>query len=123
MPISMPSACWSSAAGLCAAVAEDLERWHPSVVLVDRCDDQSIEPCWSLEAFRVNLVTWFARDPGFKTQWSHYSQRGQIGPFDLWCANADRDACRHLLAALPNRQRDGNSSPVRPSSFAVAGKD
>jgi hypothetical protein len=81
------------------AVAEDLERWHPSVVLVDRCDDRSIEPCWSLEAFQVNLVTWFEQDPAFKAEWSHYSNSGRLGPFDLWCPTVDTETCARLLAA------------------------
>ena len=84
------------------AVAEDLARWHPSVVLVDRCDDQSIEPCWSLEAFQVNLLTWFEQDPTFKAEWSHYSNSGRLGPFDLWCPTADAEACARLVAAGVN---------------------
>jgi hypothetical protein len=38
------------------SLREDIERWQPNPVLVERYDDETIEPCLTLESFRVNLL-------------------------------------------------------------------
>ncbi len=87
------------------AVAEDLQRWHPSVVLVERCDDASIGPCFSLASFKVNILQWFQRDPAFASAWSKYAFHRAIGPYDLWCAKEDGDIiCQHVLSMLPTEE-------------------
>jgi hypothetical protein len=66
------------------AVAEDFEHWHPAAVLIERCADVSIPPCRSLEAFRVDLLQWFLKDPRFYAIWSEYRFRSRIGRYDLY---------------------------------------
>lgn len=71
------------------AVAEDFEHWHPAAVLIERCADVSIPPCRSLEAFRIDLLQWFLKDPRFSAIWSQYRFRSRIGRYDLYVlANA-----------------------------------
>ena len=83
------------------AVAEDLRRWRPEIVLVDHCEDLSFEPCISLESLRVDLLEWFMRDPTFASAWSNYVPQRRVGPYEIWCAKAAGSACQHLLASSP----------------------
>jgi hypothetical protein len=80
------------------AVAEDLRRWHPSVVLVERCNDPTAARCDSLESFRVDVLRWFEEDRAFADAWSGYSLRRSIGPYDLWCANGS-EVCDRLVSS------------------------
>lgn len=85
-----------------SAIVEDLKRWHPSLILVERCDDPSITRCEGLEGLRVDVLGWFEDDPDFRAVWTaNYEWRRQIGPYDLWCSKRDQSACQHVLAGLP----------------------
>jgi hypothetical protein len=78
------------------AANEDLQRWKPSVVLVERCDDRSIL-CGKSEAMReIDVLQWFKEDPAFREAWGNYEWCRRIGYYDVWVANADQDACRTL---------------------------
>jgi hypothetical protein len=66
------------------AVADDFEHWHPAAVFVERCADTSIAPCLSLEAFRVDLLNWFLRDPRFAQIWSNYKFRAHVERYDVY---------------------------------------
>lgn len=81
------------------AVAADLARWHPSPVLVDRCQDTSFAPCTEDRTLRVDILNWLQRDPGFAAAWKDYVRAGQIGPYDLWCRSEETDVCRRLVTA------------------------
>lgn len=70
------------------AIVDDFERWHPAVVFVERCADTSIAPCLSLEAFRVDLLNWFLRDPRFASIWSKYKFRAHVNRYDVYALDA-----------------------------------
>ena len=102
-----PVAAWTR-----AAVAEDLRKRHPSIVLVERCHDRSIPPCTTMETLRVDVLAWFQRDPAFVRAWSSYSLDGAVGPYDLWCAPDGADACRRAATALSQDERAASAEPV-----------
>ncbi len=62
---------------------EDLNRWHPQLVLVHRCEDPVVS-CQLLEDRHDNLLAWFLRDPAFAGLWSHYHYTRSLGPFDAY---------------------------------------
>lgn len=86
-----------------SAVVEDLERYRPGVILVDRCDDPAFPVCRAHGGGREDLLGWFGRDPAFATVWQRYEKRHQVGPYEIWCRLDDDSACDPLLAALPAR--------------------
>jgi hypothetical protein len=67
-------------------MVEDLTRWHPQLILVERCQD-STTPCQTLEDRHDNLLAWFQRDPAFTTLWTHYTYAGTRGHFDAYVLN------------------------------------
>jgi hypothetical protein len=78
------------------AAAEDLQRWKPSVVLVERCEDRSIL-CGKSQAMReIDVLQWFQEDPASRRIWSNYDWCQRIGYYDVWVRTADPDACRTL---------------------------
>lgn len=78
------------------AADEDLQRWKPSVVLVERCEDRSIL-CGKSEAMReIDVLQWFEEDPAFRRLWGKYGWCQRIGYYDVWVAKADQDTCRTL---------------------------
>lgn len=79
------------------ALSADLERWHPSLVLVDRCQDMSVTPCMGIGTLRVDVLKWLRQDAGFTAAWNDYVHEGQIGPYDLWCRKEEAGVCRRLL--------------------------
>ncbi len=82
------------------SVTEDLQRYRPSLVLVDRCDDQAFPPCLEMGRNYADILGWFRRDPGFETAWARYERQRQVGPYDLWCATDDPRACQSVMANL-----------------------
>ena len=64
-------------------MVEDLIRWQPSLVLVERCQDPAVE-CQILESRHDNLLAWFERDPAFRTLWSRYHLTAHHGRFDAY---------------------------------------
>jgi hypothetical protein len=64
-------------------MVEDLNRWHPQLILVDRCQKAAIH-CQELEDRDDDLLAWFQRDPTFQTLWSHYTYAGTRGDFDAY---------------------------------------
>jgi hypothetical protein len=85
------------------SVVEDLDRYRPSVILVDRCDDVAFPPCLDLTGPQADLLGWFLRRPTFAAVWARYERRRQIGPYDVWCASDNTGPCEALLAAAPSR--------------------
>jgi len=66
------------------AVDKDFARRRPPIVFVERCADASVAPCYSMEAFRIDLPTWLMQDPRFRTIWSRYTFKSRIGRYDLY---------------------------------------
>lgn len=66
-----------------AFMTEDLDRWHPRVVLVQRCQDPGVQ-CQILEDRHDDLLAWFSRDPAFRHAWQPYRLLRSSGPFDAY---------------------------------------
>lgn len=65
-------------------MVEDLERWQPQLVLVQRCQDPAVH-CQVLEDRHDDLLAWFERDPAFRTLWAqHYRPLRSSGEFDAY---------------------------------------
>ena len=64
-------------------MVEDLIRWRPSLILVDRCQKGSVH-CQELEDRDDDLIAFFLRDPAFAAIWSHYTFAGFRGEFDAY---------------------------------------
>lgn len=64
-------------------MVEDLDRWHPRLLLVERCQDSSVH-CQSLEDRHDNLLAFFLRDPAFRARFAHYHYWRSAGPFDAF---------------------------------------
>ncbi|HWG17986.1 MAG TPA: hypothetical protein VN678_09000 [Acidobacteriaceae bacterium] len=62
-------------------MVEDLTRWHPQLILIQRCHDPAVL-CQKLEGRHDNLLTWFQRDPAFRAIFAHYRYLRSSGPFD-----------------------------------------
>jgi hypothetical protein len=69
-----------------AAMREDFARWHPELVLVERCQDPAVH-CQVLEDRHDDLLAWFLRDPGFRDIFAQYHYLRSSGPFDAYAAN------------------------------------
>lgn len=86
-----------------AAVVEDLQRYRPGVILVDRCDDPAFPVCRNHGDTREDLLAWFLHDQAFASTWQRYEKRHQVGPYEIWCPTDDDRACAPLLASVPAR--------------------
>jgi len=65
-------------------VAEDLDHWQPSVVVIDPCG-VVIDICGGLSrAGYSGLLDWFARSPQFREQWSHYRYQKTVGQMQVY---------------------------------------
>ena len=64
-------------------MVEDLERWHPVLILVERCQDPAVQ-CQVLEDRHDDLLAWFQRDPVFRKIFSHYRAAGSRGRYDAY---------------------------------------
>jgi hypothetical protein len=63
------------------AMREDLVRWRPQLILVERCQDPAVH-CQVLEDRHDDLLAWFLRDPGFHAQFAGYRYWKSVGQFD-----------------------------------------
>lgn len=65
-------------------VAEDLEYWHPSVVVIDPCGEV-VNICGGLSrAGYSGLLDWFSRNPQFREEWSHYRYQKTVGQMQVY---------------------------------------
>lgn len=62
---------------------EDLKRWHPELILVERCQDPSVH-CQVLEDRHDDLLGYFLRDPHFASIFAVYRYAGSSGPYDAY---------------------------------------
>jgi hypothetical protein len=68
-------------------MTEDLQRWHPALVLVERCQKANVH-CQLLEDRDDDLLAWFLRYPAFAVEWRPYTFVGSRGPFDAYSRSA-----------------------------------
>jgi hypothetical protein len=61
---------------------EDLNYWHPSVVLVQRCTTE--KPCQGVEGKNFDMIGWLRQSPGFAAAWSHYQRQPGIDGYDVY---------------------------------------
>ncbi|MBS1816233.1 MAG: hypothetical protein JSS87_15290 [Acidobacteria bacterium] len=66
-----------------AFMAEDLQRWKPVLVLIERCYDPAVQ-CQMLEDRHDDLLAWFSRDAAFRAAFAPYRKQGQDGRFDVY---------------------------------------
>ena len=64
-------------------MVEDLTRWHPALILINRCQQTTIH-CQELEDRHDDLLAYFLRDPAFTTLWTHYTYTASRGDFDAY---------------------------------------
>ncbi len=64
-------------------LVEDLIRWHPTLLLVERCQDSTIH-CQVLEDRHDNLLAFFLRDPAFVRIFACYHFARSSGPYDAY---------------------------------------
>jgi len=64
-----------------AAISEDLARWKPKLVLVERCQDPAVH-CQVLEDRHDDLLAWFLRDPALRAEFAGYRYWKSAGQFD-----------------------------------------
>ncbi len=64
----------------------DLNRWHPILILVERCQDPTVH-CQVLEDRHDDLLAFFLRDPAFARIFAHYHHLRTSGPYDAYTLN------------------------------------
>jgi hypothetical protein len=64
-------------------MVEDLTRWHPSLVLVARCQSAAVQ-CQELEDRHDNLLAFFLADPSFRQIWQRYRFVRSAGDYDAY---------------------------------------
>ncbi len=64
-------------------MVEDLQRWRPRLVLVERCQAPEVQ-CQVLEDRHDDLLAWFGRDPAFAALWRQYRLIATRGRFDAY---------------------------------------
>jgi hypothetical protein len=84
-------------------MVEDLSRWRPQLILVDRCQSPQIH-CQELEDRHDNLLAWFLRDPAFAALWTHYAYTGTRGAFDAYTLRPPAESLAEPLAVPPPTQ-------------------
>ncbi len=62
-------------------MVEDLERWHPALILVERCQDAAVH-CQVLEDWHDDLLAFFMRDAEFAGIFAHYRLVRRVGAYD-----------------------------------------
>jgi hypothetical protein len=61
---------------------EDLEFWHPDLILVERCAVKNM--CYAIEGRDFDTLAWFLRSPAFAAEWSHYRKISGKNDFDVY---------------------------------------
>jgi hypothetical protein len=64
-------------------MVEDLNRWHPKLILVNRCQDLHVR-CQVIEDRHDDLLAWFSQDPAFRVAFTPYRYAGSKGDFDAY---------------------------------------
>lgn len=69
-----------------AYMREDLLRWQPRLILVERCQDPAVH-CQVLEDRHDNLLNFFLTDPGFARIFARYRFSRTSGAYDAYLRN------------------------------------
>ncbi len=64
-------------------MVEDLNRWHPQLILINRCQDPKVQ-CQVIEDRHDDLLAWFNRDPAFRAAFAPYHYVESNGDFDAY---------------------------------------
>jgi hypothetical protein len=64
-------------------MVEDLARWRPQLVLVERCQLPHVH-CQELEDRHDNLLDFFLVDPAFRAIWQQYRPLRSVGDYDAY---------------------------------------
>jgi hypothetical protein len=64
------------------STTEDLNRWQPSIILVEHCNVE--HPCQAIERVNFDILGWFLDSPDFAAAWSHYQRRPSLASFDVY---------------------------------------
>lgn len=67
-------------------MVEDLTRWHPALILVQRCQDPAVQ-CQVLKGRHDDLLAFFLRDPAFEALFRQYRFLRSSGPYDAYALN------------------------------------
>lgn len=62
--------------------AEDIHKWKPVVVMVEKCPKS--HPCWGLSKFDFNALTWFLQGAAFAAEWQHYRFQSTEGNYNIY---------------------------------------
>ncbi len=65
---------------------EDLQRWHPALILVERCQDPRVD-CQAIAPRHPDLLAFFLADPAFREAFTHYHLTDSHGPYDAYTPN------------------------------------
>jgi hypothetical protein len=64
-------------------MVEDLNRWHPQIILIARCQSPEVH-CQELEDRHDDLLAFFLADPAFRSLWQHYRPLRSAGAYDAY---------------------------------------
>ena len=67
-------------------MVEDLNRWQPKLILVERCQAAEVH-CQVLEDRHDDFLAWFGRDPAFRVAFGRYHLLRSVGPYDAYVPN------------------------------------
>jgi hypothetical protein len=82
------------------STSEDIQRWKPSVILVERCGAGG---CQAIDDPQFDLVDWFTKDPAFTSEWRHYCRRPGNDRYDVYQREKDALGCRAEAVSTPKR--------------------
>lgn len=63
-------------------VVEDLRRWKPEVILVERCTPT--HECQGLNLSSFDTLAWFLRSPSFSAEWKNYRRQQGDDTYDVY---------------------------------------
>ena len=64
-------------------MVEDLTRWRPKLILVERCQDPAMH-CQALEDRHDDLLAFFLADPAFRAIFGQYRFVRSAGMYDAY---------------------------------------
>jgi len=95
-----------------AAADEDLRRWKPSLVLVERCADPTIS-CGASKSLReIDMLQWFEEDPAFRADWANYEKCEELGYYEVWYLRQDAGVCKAVTSIASHRNGPRASRPA-----------
>jgi hypothetical protein len=94
------------------AADEDLRRWKPSVVLVERCADPTISCGTSQSLRKIDMLQWFEQDATFKADWAGYERCMDFGYYEVWYLRQDAVVCKAVASIAPHPNTLHASGPT-----------